>query len=165
MTIPRKSSHPTWRLHYSVWQLFQWQWLWQLLCLEWQADTQWDTLLTPLNFETNKSVDMFINKSEITSNKLQVIYKCINQRNYLSSHHIQGRGQRELLFQLRDENENFFYSISHIETRREFFDTWSQASRLDREKFFFNLGHRDKIEIYYLNSQASRREREFSWSH
>ena len=35
----------------------------------------------------------------------------------------QTRGQRESLFQLQDENENFFYSISYIETRREFFDT------------------------------------------
>ena len=74
------------------------------------------------------------------------------------------RGQRESLFQLRDKNENVSYSISQIETRREFFDTWSQASRRDREKFFFNLGHRDEIEIYYLHSQASRREREFFWS-
>ena len=36
---------------------------------------------------------------------------------------IEIRGQRESLFQLRDENENFFFSISYIETRREFFDT------------------------------------------
>ena len=31
------------------------------------------------------------------------------------------RGQRESLFQLQDENENFSYSISHIETRHDFF--------------------------------------------
>ena len=70
------------------------------------------------------------------------------------------RGQRESLFQLRDENENFSYSISHMEARHEFFDTWSQTPRRDREKFFFNLSQRDEIEIYYLHSQASRRERE-----
>ena len=83
------------------------------------------------------------------------------------------RGQRESLFQLQDENENFSYSISHIETRREFLDTWSQASRRDREKFFFNLGHRDEIQIYHLHSQASMRicliwdrdlKNNFSWS-
>ena len=35
-------------------------------------------------------VDEFIDQSEKTSNKLQVIDKCIHQRNYLRSHHIQG---------------------------------------------------------------------------
>ena len=44
------------------------------------------------------------------------------------------RGQRESLFQLRDENENFFYPISHIETRR------------DENFLTLNLGLRDEIE-------------------
>ena len=69
-------------------------------------------------------------------------------------------------------NESHFFNfetrmrISPIQSptlRRDenFFDSWSQASRRDREKFFFNLGHRDEIEIYYFHSQASRQEREF----
>ena len=72
-------------------------------------------------------------------------------------------GQRESFFQSRDENESFSYSVSHIETRPRISDTWSQALRRDREKISSNLGHRDEIEIYYLHSQASRREREFPW--
>ena len=70
-------------------------------------------------------------------------------------------GQRESFFQSRDENESFSDSISFIETRPRIPDTYSQASRRDREKISSNLGHRDEIEIYYLHSQASRREREF----
>ena len=34
-----------------------------------------------------KRVDEFIDESDKTPNKLQVIYKCIRHRNYLSSHH------------------------------------------------------------------------------
>ena len=49
----------------------------------------------------------------------------------------------------------------NLETRPRIPDTYSQASRRDREKISFNLGHRDEIEIYYSHSQASRREREF----
>ena len=75
-----------------------------------------------------------------------------------------GSGQRESFFQSRDENESFSDSISFIETRPRIPDTYSQASRRDREKISSNLGHRDEIEIYYLHSQASRREREFHWS-
>ena len=74
---------------------------------------------------------------------------------------VQASGQRESFFQSRDENESFSDSISFIETRLRISDTYSQASRRDREKISTNLGHRDKIEIYYLHSQASRREREF----
>ena len=70
-------------------------------------------------------------------------------------------GQRESFFRSRDENESFSDSISFIETRPRVPDTYSQASRRDREKISSNLGHRDEIEIYYLHSQASRREREF----
>ena len=70
-------------------------------------------------------------------------------------------GQRESFFQSRDENESFSDSISFIETRPRVPDTYSQASRRDREKISSNLGHRDEIEIYYLHSHASRREREF----
>ena len=70
-------------------------------------------------------------------------------------------GQRESFFQSRDENESFSDSISFIETRPRIPDTYSQASRRDREKISSNLGHRDEIEIYYLHSQTSRREREF----
>ena len=73
-------------------------------------------------------------------------------------------GQRESFFQFRDENESFSDSISFIETRPRIPDTYSQASRRDREKISSNLGHRDEIEIYYLHSQTSRREREFPWS-
>ena len=73
-------------------------------------------------------------------------------------------GQRESLFQSRDENESFSDSIWFIETRPRIPDIYSQASRRDREKISTNLGHRDEIEIYYLHSQASRREREFPWS-
>ena len=73
-------------------------------------------------------------------------------------------GQRESFFQSRDENESFSDSISFIETRPRIPDTYSQASRRDREKISSNLGHRDEIEIYYLHSQTSRREREFPWS-
>ena len=73
-------------------------------------------------------------------------------------------GQRESFFRSRDENESFSDSISFIETRPRVPDTYSQASRRDREKISSNLGHRDEIEIYYLHSQASRREREFPWS-
>ena len=72
-----------------------------------------------------------------------------------------GRGQRECFFQSRDESESFSYSISFIKTRPRIPDTYSQASRQDREKISSNLGHRDEIEIYYLHSQTSRREREF----
>ena len=64
-------------------------------------------------------------------------------------------------FQSRDENESFSDSISFIETRPRVPDTYSQASRRDREKISSNLGHRDEIEIYYLHSHVSRREREF----
>ena len=77
---------------------------------------------------------------------------------------IRSSGQRESFFQSRDENESFSDSISFIETRPRIPDTYSQASRRDREKISSNLGHRDEIEIYYLHSQASRREREFPWS-
>ena len=70
-------------------------------------------------------------------------------------------GQRESFFQSRDENESFPNSISFIETRPRVPDTYSQASRRDREFLTLTLGHRDEIEIYYLHSQASRREREF----
>ena len=70
-------------------------------------------------------------------------------------------GQRESFFQSRDENESFSDSISFIETRPRIPDSYSQASRRDREKISSNLGHRDEIEIYYLHSQTSRREREF----
>ena len=70
-------------------------------------------------------------------------------------------GQRESFFQSRDENESFSDSISFIETRPRIPDTYSQASRRDREKISSNLEHRDEIEIYYLHSQTSRREREF----
>ena len=73
-------------------------------------------------------------------------------------------GQRESFFQSRDENESFSDSISFIETRPRIPDTYSQASRRDREKISSNLRHRDEIEIYYLHSQTSRREREFPWS-
>ena len=74
---------------------------------------------------------------------------------------IQGIGQRESFFRSRDENESFSDSISFIETRPRVPDTYSQASRRDREFLTLTLGHRDEIEIYYLHSQASRREREF----
>ena len=77
---------------------------------------------------------------------------------------LQTSGQRESFFQSRDENESFSDSISFIETRPRIPDTYSQASRRDREKISSNLGHRDEIEIYYLHSQTSRREREFPWS-
>ena len=70
-------------------------------------------------------------------------------------------GQRESFFRSRDENESFSDSISFIETRPRVPDTYSQASRRDREFLTLTLGHRDEIEIYYLHSQASRREREF----
>ena len=73
-------------------------------------------------------------------------------------------GQRESFFRSRDENESFSDSISFIETRPRVPDTYSQASRRDREFLTLTLGHRDEIEIYYLHSQASRREREFPWS-
>ena len=73
----------------------------------------------------------------------------------------QSSGQRESFFQSRDENESFSDSISFIETRPRIPDTYSQASRRDREKDSSNLGHRDEIEIYFLHSQTSRREREF----
>ena len=39
---------------------------------------------------TTSRVDKFIDKSKIASNKLQVKHNCIHQRNYLSSHLIQG---------------------------------------------------------------------------
>merc|ERR1712209_247197 len=74
---------------------------------------------------------------------------------------LQSSGQQESFFQSRDENESFSDSISFIETRPRIPDTFSQASRRDREKNSSNLGHRDEIEIYYLHSQTSRREREF----
>ena len=45
------------------------------------------------------------------------------------------RGQREAFFQPREENENFSYTILHMETRREFLEF--QTSRRDREKFSF----------------------------
>ena len=77
---------------------------------------------------------------------------------------IQHIGQRESFFRSRDENESFSDSISFIETRPRVPDTYSQASRRDREFLTLTLGHRDEIEIYYLHSQASRREREFPWS-
>ena len=77
---------------------------------------------------------------------------------------IQIIGQRESFFRSRDENESFSDSISFIETRPRVPDTYSQASRRDREFLTLTLGHRDEIEIYYLHSQASRREREFPWS-
>ena len=35
-------------------------------------------------------VDEFIDKSTVTSNKLQVVDNCIHQRNYLRSHLVQG---------------------------------------------------------------------------
>ena len=70
-------------------------------------------------------------------------------------------GQRESFFQSRDENESLSDLISFIETRPRIPDTYSQASRRDREKNSSNLGHRDEIEIYYLHSQTSRQEREF----
>ena len=73
-------------------------------------------------------------------------------------------GQRESFFQSRDENESFSDSISFIETRPRIPDTYSQALRRDWEKISSNLGHWDEIEIYYLHSQVSRREREFPWS-
>ena len=50
--------------------------------------------------------------------------------------------EREWLFQLRDENENFSYSISHIETRRDFFG--------------FEMRSRKSL----LQSRASRRDRD-----
>ena len=77
---------------------------------------------------------------------------------------LQSSGQRESFFQSRDENESFSDSISFIETRPRIPDTYSQASRRDREKISSNLGQRDEIEIYYLHSQTSRREQEFPWS-
>ena len=43
------------------------------------------------------------------------------------------RGQQEAFFQPREENENFSYTILHMETRREFLEF--QTSRRDREKF------------------------------
>ena len=55
-------------------------------------------------------------------------------------------------------SESVFFNI---ETRPRIPDTCSQASRQDREKISSNLRHRDEIEIYYLHSQTSRREREF----
>ena len=72
-----------------------------------------------------------------------------------------GSGQRESFFQSRDENESFSDSILFIETRPRIPDTYSQASRRDREKISSNLGHQDEIEFYYLHSQTSRRERVF----
>ena len=50
----------------------------------------------------------------------------------------------------RDETENSWHLLSGFETRL--------------RKYSSNLGHRDEIEIYYLHSQTSRREREFPWS-
>ena len=45
-----------------------------------------------LNFsrQAYERVDEFIDKSKVTSNKLQVVDNCIHQRNYLRSHLVQG---------------------------------------------------------------------------
>ena len=67
------------------------------------------------------------------------------------------RGQRESLFQLREKNENFSYSILHIETRREFL-ALNLRLRDENATFSFNIRHRN--EIHYLQSRTSRREQE-----
>ena len=41
-------------------------------------------------FDQKERVDEFIDKSKVTSNKLQVVDNCIHQRNYLRSHLVQG---------------------------------------------------------------------------
>ena len=53
---------------------------------------------------------------------------------------------RSIFFQSRDDIENFSYSISRIETRLEF--------------LALNLRLRDKTENIFLQSQASRRDRD-----
>ena len=54
------------------------------------------------------------------------------------------RGRQNAFFLSQDENENFSYSISHIETRRK----------------FLNLRLRDKTEKNFLQSQALRLDRD-----
>ena len=108
------------------------------------------------------SIRMFFNEGgDVISSADGEYIQVFDSFNVCDNTKVHDSGQRESFFQSRDENESFSDSISFIETRPRIPDTYSQASRRDREKISSNLGHRDEIEIYYLHSQASRREREF----
>ena len=71
------------------------------------------------------------------------------QRSARSIFQLSRREREFLIFNLahRDENENFCHLISCFETRPRIIS--------------FNLKHRDEIEIYFFQSQTTRREREF----
>ena len=72
---------------------------------------------------------------------------------------IANRGQRESLFQLRDENENFSWSILHIETIREFFTLDIRLRDQDLLSSF--SGYETRTRIFLIWFQFLRREREF----
>ena len=53
-------------------------------------------------------MDEFIDKSEITSIKLQVVHNCIHRRNYLRSHLVHGRSLRMM------NGELMTHSLSYL---------------------------------------------------
>ena len=70
-------------------------------------------------------------------------------------------GQRESFFQSRDENESFSDSISFIETRPRVPDTYSRASRRDRDLLSSLSGIETRTRIPLIWSRFSRQDREF----
>ena len=80
---------------------------------------------------------------------LTCMLRTVHQRSARSIFQLSRRERESLVFNLahRDENENFCHIISCFETRPRIIS--------------FNLKHRDEIEIYFFQSQTTRRDREF----
>ena len=72
--------------------------------------------------------------------QFQTFTKSQNNLPKRSSYTVSTRANQKPFFQSRDENENFWHLITGFETRM--------------RKISFSLRHRDKIKIYYFQSQT-----------
>ena len=116
-------------------------------------------LVQPARFQRGRACSTIIARA-ISTSWTDLHYHCENIFNLM-------------LFQLRDENENFSYSISHIETRIFWhlisgFETrsrkillQSRSSRRDRDLLSSFSGFQTRTRIFLIWSQFSRREEGF----